>query len=189
MDANISDGSTLALALLADGVPVDKPFPLDVEPALKSPDRLGRDNIIWYTGNQEPIQQLTFGAASLAAAFDGRVSLANKAGANLGFTPDDAAVSGNYYCYCVSAASANQKESFELLNFMLNDPDGIASYMTSTAYAIPNTAALSWVPKKIADILPTNPALQDKVFIKSDAWWVANLDETEQQFKEWQLTD
>jgi len=185
MDANISDGSTLELALLADGVPLDKLFPLDVERALKSLDKLGRDNIIWYTANQEPIQQLTSGAVSLAAVFDGRVLLANKAGANLGFTPDYAAVSGNYYC--VSAASANKKEAFELLNFMLNDLDGIASYMASTAYAIPNTAALSRVPKSIADILPTNPALQDKVFIKNDAWWAANLDKTEQQFKEWQL--
>lgn len=185
LDANISDGSTLEQALLADGVPLDKLFPLDVERALKSLDRLGRDNIVWYNTNQEPIQQLTSEAVSLAAAFDGRVLLANKAGANLGFTPDYAAVSGNYYC--VSAASANKRESFELLNFMLNDLDGIASYMTSTAYAIPNTAALSRVPKNIADILPTNAALQGKVFVKSDAWWAANLDKTEQRFKEWQL--
>jgi hypothetical protein len=59
--------------------------------------------------------------------------------------------------------------------------------MTQTAYAIPNTAALPQVPKNIADILPTNPALQDKVFIKNDAWWAANLEKTTQRFKEWQL--
>jgi len=92
MDANISDGSTLELALLADGVPLDKLFPLDVERALRSLDRLGRDNIIWYTANQEPIQQLTSGAVTLAAAFHGRVLLANRAGATLGFTPDYSAV-------------------------------------------------------------------------------------------------
>lgn len=107
LDANISDGSTLEQALLADGVPIDKLFPLDVERALKSLDRLGRNNIIWYNANQEPIQQLTSGAVSLAAAFDGRGLLANRAGANLGFTPDYAAVSGNYYC--VSSASAKKK--------------------------------------------------------------------------------
>ena len=185
MDANISDGSTLELALLADGVPVDKLFPLDVERALKSPDKLGRENIIWYNTNQEPIQQLTSGAVTLAAAFDGRVLLANKAGANLGFTPDYAGVSGNYYC--VSSASANKKEAFEFLNFMLNNVSGGVAYMTATAYAIPNTAELSAVPKNIADILPTNPALRNKVFIKNDAWWAANLDKTFQRFKEWQL--
>ena len=185
LDANISDGSTLEQALLADGVPLNKLFPLDVERALKSLDKLGRSNIIWHNANQEPIQQLTSGAVSLAAAFDGRVLLANKAGANLGFTPDYAGVSGNYYC--VSAASANKKEAMQFLNFMLTDNEGDAAYMTSTAYAIPNTAALSLVPKEIQAILPTNPALQHKVFIKNDAWWAANLDKTVQRFKEWQL--
>lgn len=185
LDANISDGSTLEQALLADGVPLDKLFPLDVERALKSLDKLGRGNIIWHNANQEPIQQLTSGAVSLAAAFDGRVLLANKAGANLGFTPDYAGVSGNYYC--VSAASANKKEAMQFLNFMLTDNEGDAAYMTSTAYAIPNTAALSLVPKEIEAILPTNPALQNKLFIKNDAWWAANLDKTVQRFKEWQL--
>lgn len=185
MDSNVSDGSTLELALLADGVPIDKLFPLDVERALKSLDKLGRANIIWYNANQEPIQQLTSGAVPLAAAFDGRVLLANKAGANLGFTPDYAAVSGNYYC--VSSASANKHEAFEFLNFMLNDAQGGVAYMTATAYAIPNTAELSAVPKDIAAILPTNPALQDKVFVKDDDWWAANLDKTFQRFKEWQL--
>lgn len=185
LDANISDGSTLEQALLADGVPIDKLFPLDIERALKSLDKLGRQNIIWYNANQEPIQQLTSGAVSLAAAFDGRVLLANRAGAHLGFTPEYAAVSGNYYC--VSSASANKRAAFEFLNFMLTDVAGDAKYMTETAYAIPNTAALSQVPQKVVDILPTNPALKDKVFIKDDAWWATNLQKATQRFKEWQL--
>jgi putative spermidine/putrescine transport system substrate-binding protein len=186
LDANISDGSTLELALLADGAPLDKLFPLDVERALRSLDKLGRDNIIWYNANQEPIQQLTSGAVTLAAAFHGRVMLANRAGAGLGFTPDYAGVSGNYYC--VSSASANKKEAMQFLNFMLTNIPGDVEYMKATAYAIPNTAALPQLPKEIADILPTNPALQNKVFIKSDSWWAANLDKTMQRFKEWQLT-
>jgi putative spermidine/putrescine transport system substrate-binding protein len=185
MDANISDGSTLELALLADGVPLDKLFPLDVERALKSLDKLGRDNIIWYNTNQEPIQQLVSGAVTLATAFHGRVLLANRGGASLGFTPNYAGVSGNYYC--VSSASANKVDAFRFLNFMLTNVPGDVDYMKATAYAIPNTEALPQLPKEIADILPTNPALQDKVFIKSDAWWAANLDTTMQRFKEWQL--
>ncbi len=185
LDANLSDGSVLEQALLADGVPLDKLFPLDVDRALKSLDKLGRGNIVWYNTNQEPIQQLTSGAVTLAQAFHGRVLLANRAGASLGFTPNYASVSGNYYC--VSAASANKPEAMQFLNFMLNDVPGAVEYMKATAYAIPNTAATPQVPKDIADILPTNPALQDKVFIKSDAWWAANLDKTLQSFKEWQL--
>src|ERR1700756_4310003 len=42
---NPSDGSILEIALLADGVPIDKLYPLDVERALKSLEKLGRQNI------------------------------------------------------------------------------------------------------------------------------------------------
>jgi hypothetical protein len=43
------------------------------------------------------------------------------------------------------------------------------------------------VPQEVLEILPTSPKLQDKVFIKDDAWWAANLAKTVAKFKEWQL--
>jgi putative spermidine/putrescine transport system substrate-binding protein len=184
--SNISDGSVLEGALLADGVPVDKLYPLDVDRALKSLERLGRANIIWHSTNQEPIQQLTSGAVALATAFDGRVILANRAGAQLGFAPEYSAVSGNPYC--VVRTTAHPREAMQLLNFMLTETKADAQYMELTNYAIPNTAALALVPPDVQAILPTSPALQDKVFIKDDAWWAANLQSASQKFKEWQLS-
>jgi putative spermidine/putrescine transport system substrate-binding protein len=185
MNANISDGSVLEVALLADGVPIDKLYPLDVDRALKSLDRLGKKNIIWHTTNQEPIQQLTSGAVSLATAFDGRVILANRAGGNLGFAPEYSAVSGNPYC--VVQTCAHPREAFQLLNYMLTETKADAEYMELTNYAIPNTAALPLVSPAVQAILPTSPELKDKVFIKDDVWWAANLQSATQKFKEWQL--
>jgi putative spermidine/putrescine transport system substrate-binding protein len=64
--SNPSDGSIIEIALLADGVPIDKLYPLDVERALTSLEKLGRQNIIWHTTNQEPIQQMTSGVVSMS---------------------------------------------------------------------------------------------------------------------------
>ena len=183
---NIADGSILEFALLADGVALDKLYPLDVERALRSLDRLGRGNIIWHTTNQEPVQQLTSGAVALATAFDGRLILANRAGGQLGFTPDYGAVSGNLYC--VTASSARKTEAYRFLNYMLNEAKADAEYMKLTNYAIPNTKALAMVPPEVLAVLPTSPALKDKVFIKDDAWWTQNLAKTTERFREWQLT-
>jgi putative spermidine/putrescine transport system substrate-binding protein len=183
--SNISDGSTLEFALLADGVPLNKLYPLDVDRALRSLERLGRDNIIWHSTNQEPVQQLTSGAVSLATAFDGRLILANRAGGQIGFTPDYSAVSGNPYC--VIATSERKKEAFKLLNYMLTQVEADAEYMKLTNYAVPNTKALALVPPEVLDILPTSPTLKDKVFIKDDVWWAENLAKTTQKFREWQL--
>jgi putative spermidine/putrescine transport system substrate-binding protein len=171
--------------LLADGVPLHQLYPLDIDRALRSLDRLGRDNIIWHNTNAEPVQQLTSGAVPLAIAFDGRLLAANRAGGQIGFTPDYSAVSGN--AYCVIASSARKTEAFKLLNYMFNQADADAEYMKLTSYAVPNTKALAMVPQNVLDILPTNPALKDKVFIKDDAWWAANLARATQKFREWQL--
>ena len=183
--ANISDGSTLEMALLADGVPLTQLYPLDVDRALKSLERLGRGNIIWHNSNAEPIQQLTSGAVPLATCFNGRVISANRSGGQLGFTAAYSAVSGNPYC--VVASSANKPEAFAYLNYMLNTPAADAEYMQLTNYAVPNTEALKLVPQNIVDVLPTSPKLKDKVFIKDDAWWAANLEKATAKFKEWQL--
>lgn len=185
LDANLTDGSSLEVALLADGVPVDKLYPLDVERGLKSFEKLGRNNIIWYTANQEPIQQLTSGAVSLATVFHGRILLANKGGAQLAFTPAYSSVSGNYLT--VIRTTGQPKEAFELINFILSDPQAGANYMKDTNYAVPDAAAFPLLPKSVQDILPTSPAMRDKVFFKNDAWWAENLGPTVQRFKEWQL--
>jgi putative spermidine/putrescine transport system substrate-binding protein len=183
--ANVSDGSTLEMALLADGVPLHGLYPLDIDRALRSLERLGRSNIIWHNTNAEPIQQLTSGAVPLANCFNGRVISANRSGGQLGFTAAFSAVSGNPYC--VVASSANKKEAFEYLNYMLNTPKADAEYMELTNYAVPNTEALKLVSPNVVDVLPTSPKLKDKVFIKDDTWWAANLAKTTAKFKEWQL--
>ncbi len=185
IDANLTDGSAMEVALLADGVPVENLYPLDVARALKSFEKLGRDNIIWYNANQEPIQQLTSGAVPLATVFHGRVLLANKGGAQLGFTPAYSSVSGNYLA--VIRTTGQPKEAFQLINFILTDAQAGANYMQHTNYAVPDAASFALLPQSVQDILPTSPAMRDKVFFKNDAWWAANLGPTIQRFKEWQL--
>src|SRR5262249_21491800 len=54
-------------------------------------------------------------------------------------------------------------------------------------YAVPNTEALKLVSPAIVDLLPTSPKLKDKVYLKDDAWWAANLAKATTKFKEWQL--
>ena len=183
--SNVSDGSILEFALLADGVKVDQLYPLDIDRALRSLNRLGRDNIIWHATNQEPVQQLTSGAVSLATAFDGRLIAANRAGGQIGFTANYSAVSGNPYA--VIASSERKKEAFQLLNYMLTNVEADAEYMKLTNYAVPNTKALALVPQSVLDILPTSPALKGKVFVKDDEWWAKNLVQASAKFKEWQL--
>jgi putative spermidine/putrescine transport system substrate-binding protein len=185
MSENIEDASILEAALLADGVSMDKLFPLDVDRSLKSLDRLGKKNIIWYSANQQPIQQLTSGEVALAQSFNGRVIPANRNGAQIGFTPHFGAISGDYLCVVKTATHA--KEAFELISFMSSDDEADAEYMRLTTYTSSNSSALKLVDKELADTLPTSEKLAGKVFVKDDAWWAENLEKTTVRFKQWQI--
>ncbi len=183
--ANIVDGCSLEIALLADGVPLDKLYPLDVDRALKSLERLGRNNIIWHNTNAEPMQQITSGAVSLATCFNGRAVNAIAGGGAVAYNSFNAGVTGT--AYCVSTASANKKEAFELLNYMLNAGPAGVEYIKTTHYTVPNMAITKLVPQDIVDQLATSDKLKDKVFIKDNEWWAANLARVTGKFKEWQL--
>lgn len=183
---NLADGSTLEAALMADGVPITDLYPLDVERALASLDKLGGDTMTFYSANEQPIQLLSSGELSLAMSFNGRVVPAQNDGAEIGFTPNQGVVTGDFIG--VTKESPNKDAAMELINFIATDTDAAAQYMELTTYANPNPAALKQLPAELASTLPTSPELEGKVVQRDDSWWNENLEQTQTRFKEWQLS-
>ena len=177
----------LEAALLADGVPFDQIYPLDVDRALRVlGHHPGKDRLLYHAANQEPIQQLTSGEVSLSTSFNNRINAARTDGANLNFSPENAVLAGDYFV--VPKGAKNKEAAFKLMNFMSNDAEAGAAFDTVTNLTLANTPALSKLPKEVADTLPTSPRLADKILVRDDKWWSQNLKKTEQQFKLWQAS-
>ncbi|MBV9826581.1 MAG: extracellular solute-binding protein [Alphaproteobacteria bacterium] len=185
MYSRLQGGGTLEFALLADGVAPANLYPLDVDRALKSLERLGRSNIIWHETNAEPIQQLVSGQASLATTFNGRVLAANREGAQLGYTPENGCVSGDYLS--VVRSSENKREAFDLISYIISNASAAAEWVKATSYGVPNIHVPAMLPASLTADLPTSEALKGKVFLKDDKWWADNLQTTLARFKQWQL--
>src|SRR4029453_3709103 len=183
----LSDSSVLEAALLADGVPFDKIYPLDVDRALRVlGHHPGKDRLLYHSANQEPIQQLTSGEVALSTSFNNRVNAAPTDGATLNFSAENAVLAGDYFV--VPKGAKNKEAAFKLMNFMSNDAEAGPAFDTVTNLTLANTPALSKLPKEVADTLPTSPLLADKILIRDDKWWSQNLKKTEQQFKLWQAS-
>lgn len=183
----VDDGSILEAALMAEGVPFDEIYPLDVERALSNLEEFGPENFIWHDGPQQAIHRLISGEVPLATSWNGRVGIARRdEGAEIGFTPNQAVVSGDYLV--VPKGAPNPELAFELIDFIVTDAEAGAEYAKLTHYAIANKAAIDLLPPDIAEKLPTNPALEGKILAKNDTWWADNLETATQRFKEWQLT-
>ncbi len=183
----IDSAGILEAALIAEGVPFEEMYPLDVGRALKSLDALGADNIVWHATPEEAIQQLTSGALPLATSWNGRVGIARREeGAKIGFTPDQAVLLGDYLV--VPKGAPNAKLAFEVINYIVTDAKAGAEYAKLTNYAIANQAAIDLLPPALAERLPTNPALEGKILVKDDGWWAQNLKSASETFKQWQLS-
>lgn len=182
----LSDSSVLEAALMADGVPLDEIYPLDIDRALSVLARNpGRKNLVYHTTNQEPIQQLTSGEVSLSTSFNNRIVAARKDGAKVNFTAQQGVLAGDYFV--VPKGARNKEAAFRLMDFMSNDAEAGAAFDRVTNLTLANNPALSKLPPEIADSLPTSPNLEGKVLIRDDAWWAANLKQAEEKFKLWQV--
>lgn len=174
------------IALLADGVAPGDLYPLDVDRAFRSLDRLGRDNIVWAQSLQEPIQRLVSGEVSLGPSWPFRIMLANKGGAHLRLNFDQCFVAGDYVG--VVRTSRNPKAAFRFINELINNKPAIAEFCRLTHYGSPNLDALTRLPKEDADLIPTNPILAAKLIEPDELYWSNHLGDLSRRFKEWQLS-
>ncbi|MCA9860127.1 MAG: hypothetical protein KC438_10410, partial [Thermomicrobiales bacterium] len=64
---------TLEFALLADGVPIEELYPLDVERAFASLDRIRANVLVWWQESKEPAELIAAEAVGIASSWNVRV--------------------------------------------------------------------------------------------------------------------
>jgi putative spermidine/putrescine transport system substrate-binding protein len=75
-------GATLEYALLADGVPGNQLYPLDVPRAEKKLDTI-KSQIVWWDAGATPVQNIVNGSCAIATAWHGRPALRLKSDPSL----------------------------------------------------------------------------------------------------------
>jgi putative spermidine/putrescine transport system substrate-binding protein len=182
LSKHVSDSPTLETALLAAGVPIDKLYPLNLDLAFDSLKKLGTKNIYWYENNQEPVNFLTQQLGPITQIAAGRVAIANRQGAQLGFVYNQLQLNGDYLA--VPKGAKNRDAAFRLMNFILNNDQAAVNWMTETTYAISNDSAAKLMPAEVAATLPTSPSMQGKYFRKDFQWWGENLNSVVVRFQQ-----
>lgn len=172
LSKHISDSPTLEVALLAAGVPIDKLYPLDVDLAFNSLKKLGINNVHWNNSNQEPVDFLQQGQGPISQIASGRVAIANRKGAKIGFVYNQLQLNGDYLV--VPKGSKNKEAAFRLMNFIINNDEAAVNWMKETTYTLSNERAVKMMPPDIAAQLPTSPTMHGKFFQKDFTWWGVN---------------
>lgn len=170
----------IEIALLADGVPADKLYPLDLDRAFKKLDTIKSD-IVWWSGGAQSQQLLASGEAAFGQLWNGRVFALQQEGADVGVSWDQNMTAADLL---VVPKGAKNKDA--AMKFLANatSPKAQASFAEATGYAPINTAAKAEMP---ADVVKSLPDAHTDGQIDLDMnYWAQNRDAIAERWYAWQ---
>ncbi|WP_152225166.1 polyamine ABC transporter substrate-binding protein [Pseudomonas sp. SCB32] len=169
----------LELALLADGVPKDKLYPLDLERAFKKLDTIKKD-IVWWGGGAQSQQLLASGEATLGQFWNGRIYALQQDGAPVGVSWKQNLVMADFLV--VPKGSKNKDAAMKFLA-NASSAKGQADFANLTAYAPVNLDSVGQLKSDLAPNLPTAYA-QEQITLDY-AYWAKNGPAIAARWNEW----
>ncbi|WP_446897944.1 ABC transporter substrate-binding protein [Clostridium sp. LBM24168] len=175
--------ATLESALLADGVKPENLYPLDLDRAFKSLDKIKKDVKIWWTTGAQPPQALASGDVTAAAAWNGRIVTAKRQGSPEDVEYNQALVCGDSW---VVPKGAKHKELAMKFIAYVSTPEQQAEFSKVIDYAPTNSKALDLLSEDRKKSIGRSKADDEKQQIVIDInWWADNYDSVDQRFQKW----
>lgn len=174
---------TLEVALLADGVSADKLYPLDVDRALKSLDKL-KANIFWWERGAQVAQILIDGEVEMSAAWNGRVHQPKLDGAPVDFHLNQSVLISD--AWVVPKGAPHKRESMQFIASTLA-AERQAAFTRKIPYGPVNPAALKLLDAQLLAAIPSSSEnIRKGVFLDVN-WWADNGEKTGERFNKWLL--
>lgn len=174
----------LEFALLADGVPRDRIYPIDLDRAFKSLTRI-RPHIrkFWDTGALSA-QMLSDKEVVLGSIWNGRLQTIIDKGAPLGFDWNENMI--QVQALAVFKGSPNAVNAQKLIDFMMQ-PQVQAKYSIDLQYGPTNQKAFDGLTAEQIARMPGAPHSRQVGFVRNIDWWESNRDKVNRQWSRWIL--
>lgn len=176
---------TLEFALLADGVAVDRLYPLDVERAFASLQRIKANVAVWYEDGKLPVELVVAKQVAMASAWNVRPW-------QLHATDE---VRFEWYGGMLSAdvwvsprGAPNRDIAMDFINFATRAAPS-ANFARLAPYGPVNTESFPLLRPDRAAGNPSAPVNRSVQFVQNWNWWADNLDAITLRFDDWLLQD
>ncbi len=133
--------NSLVFALMADGVPADKLFPLDLDRAFRKLDEIKPHIATWWRTGAQSQQMMRSGEIQLSPMWSGTAYAAKRSGVNLDWTYNQAAADFGSWAILRGAPHPNAARAF--LDFYMGNPEAHAGFAREMGYATTNRAGLA----------------------------------------------
>ncbi len=174
----------LEAALLADGVPKDKLYPLDVERALRKLDGI-KSQIAWWKGGAHHTQLLVDGEVDvMTPGLPARAAAAKAEGGKVDYTWNHGILTLERY---VIVKGTKKKDMAMKFLAVVARPQNQATFAIVMATGPANQRAYDFIPKEKQASLATAPAYRETVVYMDNKWWAENAAKVDERWNAWKL--
>jgi putative spermidine/putrescine transport system substrate-binding protein len=174
----------LEFALMADGVPKDKIYPIDLDRAFKSLDRIKPHITVWWTVGAQPPQLLYDGEVEFATAWNGRITTIKREGAPVDIEWNQGLLKVSRYG--IPKGAKHKDNAMKMFNIMAR-AKAEAVYAKMTGYTGFNKRLGEFLDPDIAKSLCTYPENAKVQAVQSGKWWLENADKVTEMWQSWKL--
>lgn len=177
--------ANLVMALIADGVPPDKVYPLDLDRAFKKMNELRPHIRFFWTSGDQPVQALLNGEVVAGTAWNGRVFPRMQQG-------DPIAISWNGALLRVSwnfiPKGAPHLRAAEALLYYMQRADRQAELAKLSTYTGGNRKVVELLGPALVKALATNPENVKVASLVNAQWWAENKAAAQARWDAWVAT-
>jgi putative spermidine/putrescine transport system substrate-binding protein len=174
----------LEFALLADGVTAADLYPLDIDRAFASLDKIKPHIDVWWeTGEQAP-QLISSGEVVLGSGFNGRLFNAKKDGKPVAEMWNGGMIDADYWVVVKGSKNKDLAMKFIAFASQAKQQEEMPNHISYGPVNIKASAALS---DDVAKDLPTYAAHLPNQFFVNKEWWDENFDAIMERWQQWLL--
>jgi putative spermidine/putrescine transport system substrate-binding protein len=173
----------LEMALIADGVAPRDVYPINIDRAFASLDKIKKSVAHWIAETPQTVSLLQNGEVDFVFTYSSRIEAAAQQGSAVDF-----AYGPNFLTpgtHVIPKGTKNRDAAMRLMGHFLR-PDLQAEFCNQTGSTPINSAA---VPLMKPDVSAKQPKFDDpRVLFLNNEWWATNYAETNKRFLTWRLT-
>ena len=176
---------SLEMPLMADNVPLNKIYPIDVDRSLKKWDAIKNDTLFWEQWPQAP-SLLASGEIAMSLSSQSRIQglLQTEKDAPVAMVWKDGIMTTDFLA--VPKGSKHKENALKLIAWML-DAQRQAAYAADTGVGPSNIKALELIDQKTKETLPSYHYQKGELVPVDNEWWATNLDKVTERWNQWKL--
>jgi putative spermidine/putrescine transport system substrate-binding protein len=175
----------IEFALMAAGVPAATLYPLDIERAFASYDKIKKAVVKWWDTGAVPIQLLTDREVVMTTVWNGRMAALQAAGVPAAISWRQGLLKRDAWGIPKGAKNKANAMKFAAYSTMAIPQ---ARVSLGIPYGSVNSKSNEYIPPERLAVLPSAPDIQSQLIRYDYDWWIDNRDAVVDRFNRWLLS-